>query len=168
MEPVPASNLTLGPWVQKYFLFYVSTVQNTLAFSMLACSGKAEGNWKTAMAEAIRDWCLAWSGWGIFFPKQNISPEDTEALKWWLVCSPWFAFLGLGSKTGIAIVNRFPASTCIDLGAKFLVSIPTLPPENPGSKIKSDPVEVSLYSAQATTSTHSLHIRSEPHFSRSL
>lgn len=100
---------------------------------------------------------------GIFFvPKQNISPEDTEALKWWLVCLALFAFLGLGRKAGVAIVNKLPASACIALWAKFSVSVSTEPQRNPGSKVKSDPVEVSLYSAQTTTSTHSLHIRSEP------
>lgn len=81
---------------------------------------------------------------------------------------PLFAFLGLGRKAGIAIVNKLPGSRLYCSLSKVLGFCFHTAPENPGSKVKSDPVEVSLNSTQMAILTHSLHIRSEPHFSGSL
>lgn len=122
------------------------------SFSMAACPVNAKDTWKTTMGETIRDWRLVWGWVGIFVPKQNISPE---ALKWWLVYLPLFALLGLEGKLVLPLWTNFLLPACIALWAKCLVSLSTLPQRNSGSKVKCDPVKVSLYSAQTTTSTHS-------------
>lgn len=101
-------------------------------------------------------------GWvWIFVPRKNISPEDTEALKWWLACLLLFAFPGLV----LPLLTNFLLHACVAQWTEFLVSVSTLPQRNPVSQVKSDPTEISLHSAQTTTSTHSFKVRSGPRFS---
>lgn len=87
---------------------------------MLVCSVKAgQGGWKRSSNKKSRNTAHGRNHKGlmpslgrvkIFVCRPNISPEDTEALKWWLVCLPVFAFPGLARKAGVAFVDKLPAS----------------------------------------------------------
>lgn len=120
------------------------------------------------MAETIKDWCLVWAGWGF------LSPGKTFLLRtlrlWsggWCAC-PCLPSQGWERKLVLPLWTNFLLHACIVHWEMFLVSVSTGPWRNPASKVKSDPHQVSLFSAQTTASTHSFHIRSEPRFSGKL